>query len=103
MEGFGPAACVSDCPLTLTTTFTPPKTCSDYWTPVTTYADPSSPEAVSIQFTQYSTKAECLPSGLADCISCNGGALVFGVCPGGWPAASVGIVQDMTTYYCCPS
>ena len=93
----------ADCPVTITTTFTPPTTCFDNWTPVTTFPDEMSPEAPYISFTQNSTKAECVPSGLASCISYCEKSGFFGNCPSGWSAASVGIVEGATTNYCCPS
>ena len=98
----GTPPCLTECPAILTTTFTPPTTCFDNWTPLTTLTDPISPEAGWISFTQNSTKAECVPSEYASCSSCLGKAALFGSCPSGWPAASVGIVEGLTTNYCCP-
>lgn len=93
--------CIYNCshsPSPLTTTFTPPTRCSDYWTPVLTLGVVSP----TISFTQNVTRAGCAPSGWASCSHC-GMTISPGICPSGWPVASVGIANGVTTSYCCPS
>ncbi len=97
------ASCSSSCPgvsspgIPLTTTFSPPTSCFNYWTPVATYNS----ESPTIRFTQNATRDECVPSRWARCKDC-GMTISPGICPSGWPAAYTAILNDVTTHYCCP-
>jgi hypothetical protein len=100
LAGQGGAACFKLCtPTPLTTTYTPPVGCADNWTPV------SSDTFQSVSLTRNTTAAACMPTQwVSDCPSCNDGMsnISPGVCPEDAPAASTGIVADVTTHYCCP-
>jgi hypothetical protein len=99
LAGQNGVACWKLCtPTPLTTTFTPPVSCADNWTPV------SSDTFQSVSLTRNTTAAACMPTQwISDCPSCNGMSNISpGVCPEDAPAASTGIVADVTTHYCCP-
>ncbi|KAF2732718.1 hypothetical protein EJ04DRAFT_525068 [Polyplosphaeria fusca] len=101
-----PPSC-NDCSIAaVTTTFTPPSSCSQFWTP----DGALTVDTQSFQtLTRNATPDECLPTELNKgpaCSQCrNASAVTFspGVCPDGWIANSTGFVNGVTTSYCCPS
>jgi hypothetical protein len=101
LAGQGYANCQARCtPTPLTTTFTPPISCADYWTPVVSYTP-----LQSVSLTRNATAEACVPTQWnPECPDCNQGMsnISPGVCPEDAPVASIGIGGNVTTHYCCP-
>ena len=91
----------------LTTTFSPPATCTQFWTPRRLSPTSGSGSWCSVSFYRTSTHAECQPSQFVaqctDCLSFPGRDVSPGVCPSGSVVVSTGIETGVTTHYCCPS
>lgn len=97
-------------PVPLTTSFAAPSSCGQYRTPYVTARTIISVSEVrdAIPFIRSITLHERRPSQfLPFCDSCPGVGQLFnislGVCPSSSTAASTGIVNGVTTHYCCPT
>lgn len=92
----------------LTTSFSPPTTCTRYWTPKETSSISISGSLRRlVHFVRFSTHAECQPSQFDQCTGCSDSLVGMyaspAICPSSSVSVSIGIVSGLTTHVCCPA